>query len=112
VLLRTRDPHEALADLRAGTPRRGSARPRGRRAGGRGRAGLVDEVVAYVAPVLLGAGTSAVADLGITTISAALRPVVTDVTVLEPATPDEQPNVRLTMTPDRSAAAAGHTEER
>ena len=32
------------------------------------RAGLVDEVVAYVAPALLGAGSHAVADLGITTI--------------------------------------------
>ena len=31
------------------------------------RAGLVDEVVAYVAPVLLGSGRAAVGDLGITT---------------------------------------------
>ena len=38
------------------------------------RAGLVDEIVAYVAPMLLGAGRSAVADLGITTIADALRP--------------------------------------
>ncbi|WP_098458858.1 bifunctional diaminohydroxyphosphoribosylaminopyrimidine deaminase/5-amino-6-(5-phosphoribosylamino)uracil reductase RibD [Flavimobilis soli] len=37
------------------------------------RAGLVDEVHAYVAPVLLGAGPSALADLGVTTIDAALR---------------------------------------
>ena len=37
------------------------------------RAGLVDEVVAYVAPMLLGAGRSAVGDLGITTIADALR---------------------------------------
>lgn len=37
------------------------------------RAGLVDEVVAYVAPVLLGAGPAAVADLGISGISDALR---------------------------------------
>jgi diaminohydroxyphosphoribosylaminopyrimidine deaminase/5-amino-6-(5-phosphoribosylamino)uracil reductase len=42
-------------------------------------AGLVDEVVAYVAPVLLGAGRPAVADLGITTISEALRLDLTDV---------------------------------
>ena len=32
--------------------------------------------------MLLGAGQQAVADLGITTIADALRPVVTDVTVL------------------------------
>ncbi|NTW39917.1 MAG: bifunctional diaminohydroxyphosphoribosylaminopyrimidine deaminase/5-amino-6-(5-phosphoribosylamino)uracil reductase RibD [Cellulomonadaceae bacterium] len=36
-------------------------------------AGLVDEVHAYVAPVLLGAGRPAVADLGIATIARALR---------------------------------------
>lgn len=37
------------------------------------RAGLVDEVHAYVAPVILGAGPSAVGDLGIATMSEALR---------------------------------------
>ena len=37
------------------------------------RAGLVDELHAYVAPVLLGAGPGAVADLGITTIGQAQR---------------------------------------
>ena len=37
------------------------------------RAGLVDEVVAYVAPMLLGAGRSAVGDLGIATIADALH---------------------------------------
>nr|WP_230487302.1 bifunctional diaminohydroxyphosphoribosylaminopyrimidine deaminase/5-amino-6-(5-phosphoribosylamino)uracil reductase RibD [Nocardioides anomalus] len=62
------------------------------------RAGLVDEIVTYVAPVLLGAGLPAVGDLGITTIADALRPVVTDVTVLD-GLDGEPPNVRLTMTP-------------
>lgn len=37
------------------------------------RAGLVDELHAYVAPVLLGAGASAVADLGVPSIDQALR---------------------------------------
>ncbi|GCE76443.1 riboflavin biosynthesis protein RibD [Cellulomonas biazotea] len=37
------------------------------------RAGLVDEVHAYVAPVLLGSGPSAVGDLGIGTIGDAVR---------------------------------------
>ncbi|XVX20975.1 bifunctional diaminohydroxyphosphoribosylaminopyrimidine deaminase/5-amino-6-(5-phosphoribosylamino)uracil reductase RibD [Actinomycetota bacterium] len=37
------------------------------------RAGAVDEVLAYVAPALLGAGRSAIADLGITTIDEAMR---------------------------------------
>ncbi|HCB06909.1 MAG TPA: bifunctional diaminohydroxyphosphoribosylaminopyrimidine deaminase/5-amino-6-(5-phosphoribosylamino)uracil reductase RibD [Nocardioides bacterium] len=61
-------------------------------------AGLVDEIVTYVAPMLLGAGRSAVADLGITTIADALRPVVTDVTVLD-GLDGEEPNVRITMRP-------------
>lgn len=44
--------------------------------------GLVDEVVAYVAPALLGAGPSVTADLGVTTIADAVRLQPTDVTVL------------------------------
>lgn len=97
VHLRTRDPEAALADLF----------DRGRRhvfleggptlAAAFVRAGLVDEIVAYVAPMLLGAGRGAVADLGITTIADALRPRVTDITVLE----GEQPNVRLTLAPGK-----------
>jgi len=37
------------------------------------RAGLVDQVVAYTAPALLGAGAAALADFGAATISDALR---------------------------------------
>ena len=97
VHLRTRDPRTALAELYA----------RGRQhvfleggptlAAAFVRAGLVDEVVAYVAPMLLGGGRNAVADLGITTIADALRPTVTDVAVLD-GVDGEPPNVRLTMT--------------
>jgi diaminohydroxyphosphoribosylaminopyrimidine deaminase/5-amino-6-(5-phosphoribosylamino)uracil reductase len=100
--LRTRDPVAALCELH----------DRGRQhvfleggptlAAAFLRAGLVDEVVAYVAPMLLGAGRSAVADLGITTIAGALRPTVTDVTVLD-GLGGEAPNVRLTMTPTEGA---------
>jgi diaminohydroxyphosphoribosylaminopyrimidine deaminase/5-amino-6-(5-phosphoribosylamino)uracil reductase len=61
-------------------------------------AGLVDEIVVYVAPMLLGAGLPAVADLGITTIADAVRPVVTDVRVLD-GLDGEQPNVRFTLEP-------------
>jgi diaminohydroxyphosphoribosylaminopyrimidine deaminase/5-amino-6-(5-phosphoribosylamino)uracil reductase len=46
------------------------------------RAGLIDEVLAYVAPALLGAGRAAVADLGIGTIDRAARLVTTDVRLL------------------------------
>lgn len=40
---------------------------------------LVDEVVAHIAPALLGAGTSVLADAGITTMTGALRLDTTDV---------------------------------
>jgi diaminohydroxyphosphoribosylaminopyrimidine deaminase / 5-amino-6-(5-phosphoribosylamino)uracil reductase len=55
-------------------------------------AGLVDRVIAYVAPVLLGAGAASVADLGITTIAAAARLRLDDVTQVGA-------DVRLTLTP-------------
>ncbi|WP_125566545.1 bifunctional diaminohydroxyphosphoribosylaminopyrimidine deaminase/5-amino-6-(5-phosphoribosylamino)uracil reductase RibD [Nocardioides baekrokdamisoli] len=58
-------------------------------------AGLIDEIVTYVAPMLLGAGRNAVADLGISTIADALRPTVVDIAIIESA--DEQPCVRLVM---------------
>ena len=45
-------------------------------------AGLVDEVVAYLAPALLGAGAAAVGDLGIRTIGEALRLVPREVTTI------------------------------
>jgi diaminohydroxyphosphoribosylaminopyrimidine deaminase/5-amino-6-(5-phosphoribosylamino)uracil reductase len=59
--------------------------------------GLVDQVVAYVAPMLLGTGRSAVGDLGIPTIADALHLPVTDVTVLEPLNAGDDVNVRITM---------------
>jgi diaminohydroxyphosphoribosylaminopyrimidine deaminase/5-amino-6-(5-phosphoribosylamino)uracil reductase len=99
VHLRTRDPHQALKELFGldrqhvfleGGPTLASAF---------WRAGLVDEVVTYVAPMLLGSGRAAVGDLGIDTIADAAHLLVTDVTVLEPVEPGEDLNVRLTMTP-------------
>ena len=96
--IRTRNPGEALLELFV----------RGRRhvfleggptlAAAFLRAGLVDEIVAYVAPVLLGAGTGAVGDLGITTIDDAFRPVVTDVTRVGD-------DVRYTLIPKRPQEA-------
>ena len=96
VHLRTRDPEAALAELHAldrqhvfleGGPTLARAFL---------DSGLVDEVVTYVAPMLLGAGRPAVADLGITTIADALHLHVSDVTVL-PGHDGEDTNVRLTM---------------
>lgn len=57
-------------------------------------AGYVDEVVAYVAPKLLGSGRSAVGDLGIDSITGALDLEVEDVTVLGH-------DVRITGRPQR-----------
>jgi diaminohydroxyphosphoribosylaminopyrimidine deaminase/5-amino-6-(5-phosphoribosylamino)uracil reductase len=94
--LRTRDPHAALVELRARDRQHVFLEGGPTLAAAFLRAGLVDEIVVYVAPMLLGAGRSAVADLGITTIAAAFRPRVTDITVLDG---DGGPNVRLTLTP-------------
>ncbi|MDP2774477.1 MAG: bifunctional diaminohydroxyphosphoribosylaminopyrimidine deaminase/5-amino-6-(5-phosphoribosylamino)uracil reductase RibD, partial [Nocardioides sp.] len=96
--LRTRDPRAALAELRARDRQHVFLEGGPTLAAAFLRAGLVDEIVAYVAPMLLGAGRAAVADLGITTIAEAFRPTLTDVTVL-PGIDGEEPNVRLTMTP-------------
>jgi diaminohydroxyphosphoribosylaminopyrimidine deaminase/5-amino-6-(5-phosphoribosylamino)uracil reductase len=96
--LRTRDPETALKTLFARDRQHVFLEGGPTLAAAFLDAGLVDEIVAYVAPMLLGAGQQAVAALGITTIAAAFRPVVTDVTVLDGLDGDE-PNVRLTMTP-------------
>ena len=47
-------------------------------------AGLVDEVVAYLAPALLGSGPSAVGNLGVTSIGQALRLRRQEITTLGP----------------------------
>jgi len=96
VLLRTRDPHEALAALRERDRQHVFLEGGPTLAGAFLRAGLVDEVVTYVAPMLLGGGRSAVGDLGIESIADALHLDITDVTVLGHG-PDT--NLRLTMTP-------------
>lgn len=62
------------------------------------RAGVVDEVIVYVAPLLLGAGASAVGDLGITTIGDALRLEIVDTTVVGAGT---DANVRLVLRPSK-----------
>ncbi|MBJ7359205.1 MAG: bifunctional diaminohydroxyphosphoribosylaminopyrimidine deaminase/5-amino-6-(5-phosphoribosylamino)uracil reductase RibD [Nocardioides sp.] len=98
--LRTHDPHAALAELFARDRQHVFLEGGPTLAAAFLDAGLVDEVVVYVAPLLLGAGAAAVGDLGITTMSAALRLEVADVTVL-PAAEDGQTDVRLTLTPQK-----------
>ncbi|MFD3946912.1 bifunctional diaminohydroxyphosphoribosylaminopyrimidine deaminase/5-amino-6-(5-phosphoribosylamino)uracil reductase RibD [Streptomyces sp. NPDC058579] len=48
------------------------------------RAGAVDQVVGYLAPVLLGAGPNALADAGITTLTEALRLDITETVRIGP----------------------------
>ncbi|MFC7497265.1 MULTISPECIES: bifunctional diaminohydroxyphosphoribosylaminopyrimidine deaminase/5-amino-6-(5-phosphoribosylamino)uracil reductase RibD [unclassified Nocardioides] len=96
VHLRTRDPRTALAELHARDRQHVFLEGGPTLAAAFLEAGLVDEIVVYVAPMLLGAGRSAVADLGITTISDAFRPRVTDITVLAD---DPEGNVRFTLAP-------------
>ncbi|WP_227589858.1 bifunctional diaminohydroxyphosphoribosylaminopyrimidine deaminase/5-amino-6-(5-phosphoribosylamino)uracil reductase RibD [Demequina pelophila] len=71
--LATRDPREALDALAAREVRTVVVEGGGTVTTAFLRAGLVDEVHAYIAPALLGAGTRAVGDLGIGTMSDALR---------------------------------------
>jgi diaminohydroxyphosphoribosylaminopyrimidine deaminase/5-amino-6-(5-phosphoribosylamino)uracil reductase len=99
VHLRTRDPEGALKDLFARDRQHVFLEGGPTLAAAFLAAGLVDEIVAYVAPMLLGAGTSAVGDLGITTITRALHLPVTDVTVLAPLDEGDEVNVRISMTP-------------
>ncbi len=103
VRLRTRDPHAALKELFALDRQHVFLEGGPTLAAAFWRAGLVDEVVAYVAPMLLGSGRNAVAPLGVDTIAEAARLTVTDVTVLEPLDPGDDTNVRITMTPRRGA---------
>ncbi len=98
VVLPTRDPAEALAELFARDRQHVFLEGGPTLAAGFLRAGLVDEVVCYVAPMLLGAGTSAVGDLGISTISDALHLDVADITVIGEGA---DANVRLTLTPQQ-----------
>ena len=99
--LRTRDPRAVLFELWARDRQHVFLEGGPTLAAAFLAAGLVDEVVAYVAPVLLGAGSPAVGDLGITTIADALHLPVVDVHVLQGHSSGghdgEDTNVRLTM---------------
>ncbi|MER5732442.1 bifunctional diaminohydroxyphosphoribosylaminopyrimidine deaminase/5-amino-6-(5-phosphoribosylamino)uracil reductase RibD [Streptomyces sp. NPDC002138] len=64
-------------------------------------AGAVDRVVGYLAPVLLGAGPTALADAGITTLTQALRLEITEVLRLGP-------DLRVTAVPTAHTAPKEH----
>jgi diaminohydroxyphosphoribosylaminopyrimidine deaminase/5-amino-6-(5-phosphoribosylamino)uracil reductase len=80
--LRTRDPAHVLTALQAREVRHVWLEGGPRLAAAFVAAGYVDEVLAYVAPALLGAGPAAVADLGISSIADTVRLDVAHVTVL------------------------------
>ncbi|MGL4173396.1 MAG: bifunctional diaminohydroxyphosphoribosylaminopyrimidine deaminase/5-amino-6-(5-phosphoribosylamino)uracil reductase RibD [Actinomycetota bacterium] len=79
TLLRTRDPHQALAQLWELDRRHVWLEGGPTLAAAFWRAALVDRIIAYVAPVLLGAGVPAVAELGIGTLADAARLTLIDV---------------------------------
>lgn len=99
VQLHTHDPRAALAELFALDRRHVFLEGGPTLAAAFLEAGLVDEVVVYVAPMLLGAGPAAVGDLGITTIADALHLQVTDVATLGTGA---ETNVRITLSPRRT----------
>jgi diaminohydroxyphosphoribosylaminopyrimidine deaminase/5-amino-6-(5-phosphoribosylamino)uracil reductase len=100
VRLETAEPHEALARLHARDRQHVFLEGGPHLAAAFLRAGLVDEVVGYLAPALLGAGSNAVADLGIATMADAQRLELAEAVTVGTGS---EANVRITMTPMRSA---------
>ncbi|WP_373694943.1 bifunctional diaminohydroxyphosphoribosylaminopyrimidine deaminase/5-amino-6-(5-phosphoribosylamino)uracil reductase RibD [Kineococcus terrestris] len=80
--LRTHDPVRALEALAAREVRTVLLEGGPRLAAAFWRAGVVDEVVAYLAPALLGAGPAAVGDLGVTSMPGIARLRVRDVALV------------------------------
>jgi diaminohydroxyphosphoribosylaminopyrimidine deaminase / 5-amino-6-(5-phosphoribosylamino)uracil reductase len=100
VQLRTHDPLEALTTLYRDHDRHHVFFEGGPTlAAAFLKAGVVDEVLAYVAPTLLGGGRSAVGRLGIRSLDKALRFDLVDTLVLLPEDEDEAINLRLTLRP-------------
>ena len=105
--LRTRDPQEALATLFAEGRRHVFMEGGPTLAAAFLKASLVDEVVCYVAPKLLGAGRTAVADLGIASIADALELTLEDVTVVGEGA---EANVRMRLRPSSSGPDDDHPD--
>ena len=101
VRLRTRNPEEALAALYAEGRRHVLLEGGPHLAAAFLQADVVDEVVGYLAPKLLGGGAHAVEGLPVTTIGEAWQLAVRDVTVLGEGA---DLNVRVTLTPPSSRA--------
>jgi len=100
LVVATRDPHEVLGRLLAHGVRHVFLEGGPTLAAAFLTEGLVDEVVAYVAPLLLGRGLPAVGDLGIGTLACARHLDVLDVTTVGTGA---DTNVRLTLSPRKDA---------
>jgi len=99
IHVRTHDPAQVLAQLTEREVRHVLVEGGPTLAAAFLAAGLVDEVHAYVAPVLLGSGRPAMADLGVTTIGDAVRlttrsviPLGPDVLVVATVDPHDSPS--------------------
>ncbi|GAB3589334.1 bifunctional diaminohydroxyphosphoribosylaminopyrimidine deaminase/5-amino-6-(5-phosphoribosylamino)uracil reductase RibD [Calidifontibacter terrae] len=99
IHLRTHDPREVLDELHRREIRDVLLEGGPTLAAAFLAAGLVDRVIAYVAPALLGAGPTAVADLGITTIGDIRRFTIREVELL-------QPDLRIVLTDERHEKGA------
>ncbi len=95
--LDTRDVHEALGDLHARGVRHVLVEGGPRIASAFLRAGVVDELFSYVAPLILGDGAPAFPDLGVGTLADAVRWVPDDAG--GPAVRQFGPDVRLHLGP-------------
>jgi diaminohydroxyphosphoribosylaminopyrimidine deaminase / 5-amino-6-(5-phosphoribosylamino)uracil reductase len=71
MVIRTHDPHEVIRSLSDRTDVLLEGGPT--LAGAFLRAGVVDRIIAYVAPILLGGPVTAVDDVGVASIAKALR---------------------------------------
>lgn len=96
IVLRTRDPREALATVYDLGRRHVFLEGGPTLAAAFVAAGLVDEIVAYLAPTLLGAGRNAVADLGIATLADALKFTIASSDVIGTGA---EANLRLILKP-------------
>lgn len=84
VQITSHDPQFVLAELQRRGVHRVWLEGGPRLAGAFCRAGLIDEVIAHIAPTLLGSGPAALADAGVSTIDEAHRLVIGEVSMIGP----------------------------
>ena len=123
--LATRDPHEALDQLFASGVRHLMVEGGSRVLSAFLAAGLVDELIVYLAPTLLGSGTAALEGLGITTLAdaqqwewdpasgGAVQVLGRDLRLhLRPATPATSPGMAASAAPAATSTSSDTTPHR